>query len=66
MIDRDLHGRVADNSISTNRVALDSRGKEDPIHIPDDLIVFDRIAGVGGRDETDSEIIPLCRESISA
>ena len=66
MIDRDLHGRVADNSVSVNRVALDSRGKEDPIHIPEDSVVLDRIAGVGGRDETDSEITPLRRESISA
>ena len=66
VVRRDLHGRIADDDVSTNRVPLDSSGEMYPICIPHDLIVLDRVIGISGRHETDAEIIPLSCVSISA
>lgn len=66
VVQSDLHGRIADDSVSTKRVPLNSRSQEDAICIPEDLVVFDCVVGVDGSGKPDSEIVPLSCVSISA
>jgi hypothetical protein len=60
-----LHWRVADDEVSADDVSLDTRSQKYSIRIPDNGVVFDHVAGIGGSDETDAEIVPLRHVSIS-
>jgi hypothetical protein len=61
-----LNGGIADNHIASNDVPLHSRSQIDPVRVANDLIIFNGVVGVGGRDETNSEITALSRIPISA
>jgi hypothetical protein len=60
-----LHRRIANDEVSPEDVPLDSRSQEDPVHIPNDGVVLDHVAGVGGSNKTDAEVVRLDQIAIS-
>jgi len=65
MINRDLHGRIPSDEISTDGVPVGARGQEDPVRVPDDGIVFNQVVSSRAR-KADAKVCPLSRVSISA
>ena len=66
MVYCDLHGRIGDDSISSDDVALNSRCQKDAVSISRDLVIFYRIVRIGCGYKTDSKIVSLSCKSIPA
>ena len=61
----DLYRRVAIEKIPSNDVSLDPGNQIQPIRVPKNRVLLDHVAGVGGRDETDSKVVSCGNETIS-
>ena len=66
MVNCDLHGRITNDGIASNDVALNAGGEINSIRVSGDLIVFYRIIRIGRSYETDPKIISLACKSIPA
>jgi len=60
-----LHWRVTDDQVSTDDVSRDPRRQKYSIRVPENGVVLNHVAGIAGRDETDTEVVPLLQDSIS-
>ena len=66
MVNCDLHGRITNDGIPSNDVALNASGEINSIRVSRDLIVFYRIVRIGRSYEADPKIISLTCISIPA
>ena len=60
-----MHRRIANDEVSADSVSLHSRSQKYSVCISNYGIVLDYVARITGRDETNSEIVPLRCVSIS-
>lgn len=60
-----MHGRVAHDDVSADDISRDSRSQKYSVCIPKDGVFLDHVTSIAGGDETDSEVVPLLRNSIS-
>ena len=60
-----MHWRVTDDQVSTDDVSRDPRRQKYSIRVPENGVVLNHVAGIAGRDETDTEVVPLLDNSIS-
>ena len=66
MIQRHLHGRVADDNVSPDDVAFDPRDEDDPVRIAKDRVVLYHVAVGASCNQADAEVVTLFCVAVAA